>query len=74
MKKGWPVFLLLCAGCGGPTTEGPISTVDSHTVLASDSTPRILNLDNPHNDTAFSVALDSAGPTISPTDTVKKKQ
>ena len=62
-------------GCtsNGDSKEGPVSTVDSNTVEASDTTPSILYLDNPTSD-SFPVAMDSAGAIIEPQDTQYTKE
>lgn len=70
---GFLLFLAVGVGTAcsdGPAeTEGPeSSTIDSNTVNQSDSIPAILHLDNA-DDTTFSVALDSLGPTVNAGDT-----
>ncbi|HVG11783.1 MAG TPA: hypothetical protein VM843_02215 [Flavisolibacter sp.] len=67
---------LLGTGCSNGTAEneGPASsTIDSNTVNQGDSIPAILHLDNA-DDTTFSVALDSLGPTVDAVDTSGTRQ
>lgn len=55
-------------------TTSTTPTLDSNTVTpVADSNTAILYLDNPHSDT-FSIAMDSAGPTVTPADTILKKR
>jgi hypothetical protein len=68
------LLLLCCFGC--TTTEEEkdvhISTIDSNTVKITDTAPPLLYLDNPRLD-SFPMAMDSAGPTILPGDTIYQK-
>jgi hypothetical protein len=55
-------------------TTSTTPTLDSNTVApVVDSNTTILYLDNPLSDT-FSIAMDSAGPTVTPADTSVKKR
>ena len=69
------ILLLSITGCTdnaeSGTTNG-FSTVDSNTIIPSDTVPPTIYLDDPSLDT-FPMALDSAGPTIEPKDTQYKK-
>ncbi len=65
------LFLAACAGCTGSGPEKPVSTVDSNTIVTGDSIPAILHLDDAREDSSFSVALDSIGPTVDAADTFK---
>lgn len=53
--------------------EASISTVDSNTVGTTDTIPTLIYLDNSKQD-SFPVAMDSAGPTIEPDDTLYTKR
>ena len=55
-------------------TTSTTPTLDSNTVTpVADSNTAILYLDNPNSDT-FSIAMDSAGPTVTAADTSLKKR
>ena len=70
MKTIWVgVLLMVCASCHNNTPEPNTSTVDSNVAGAPDSIPATLYLDSHRVDTSFPVAMDSAGPTITPQDT-----
>ena len=65
--------IFLVAGCdAGQSKTQPMSTVDSNTIDTGDSTPAILHLDDARLDTSFTIALDSAVPSVSATDTTEK--
>ena len=69
------LFIVVMSGCsdGSEVVQQSLSTVDSNVVSIGDSTPAILHIDTTAgSDTAFDVAMDSAGPTITANDTLKK--
>lgn len=70
MQK-WIAALLLtgAVGCNNEDTTQNFSTVDSNVAGTPDSIPRRLYLDSLRKDTSVQVALDSAGPAVSPRDT-----
>lgn len=51
----------------------PLDTVDSNVVAIGDSTPAVLHLDGAATDTSYDVAMDSAGRTITPQDTIDQQ-
>ncbi|HZH95884.1 MAG TPA: hypothetical protein VEY06_08370 [Flavisolibacter sp.] len=64
--------IFLFAGCDERSSKTePMSTVDSNTIDNGDSTPAILHLDDARRDTLFTVALDSAAPSVNVTDTTR---
>ena len=70
--------LLAFTACDNDNAESATTsttpTLDSNTVTpVVDSNTAILYLDNPHSDT-FSIAMDSAGPTVTAADTSLKKR
>ena len=68
------IIVFIAAGCADKGSEpaAPLSTVDSNVVNLGDSTPAILHLDTiAGSDTAFDVAMDSAGRTITARDTIR---
>ena len=55
-------------------TTSATPTLDSNTIApVVDSNTTIMYLDNPHSDT-FSIAMDSAGPTVTAEDTSLRKK
>lgn len=76
MKK-WMIanlcFYLVACGNTEETPE-PVSTVDSNLANDVDTVLPELYIDSHAGDTSFSIAIDSAGPTIMPGDTNYKKR
>lgn len=68
------LFFILAPGCTGPSSKDPqsVSTVDSNVVSIGDTTAAILHIDTiAGSDTAFYVAMDSAGATLTAKDTIR---
>ena len=75
VMKFFLLGLLIVAGCTNQSErdQQTVSTVDSNMVAVGDSTPAILHIDTTAgNDTAFDVAMDSVGATITAKDTLRK--
>ena len=68
------IIFLLFISCNSEEPNNPLTTVDSNVAGNPDSIPATLHLDQRQGDTSFPVALDSAGPTISPQDTNYRKR
>ena len=71
------IFLLTITGCyndnADTETISVAPTIDSNTIApVVDSNTTLQYLDNPHSDT-FSIAMDSAGPTVTAADTSIRK-
>lgn len=62
-------MLVGVVSCNSKSPKQNFSTVDSNVAGNPDSIPSTLYLDSSRGDSSFSVALDSAGPTIKPQDT-----
>jgi hypothetical protein len=70
MKRCLAALLLSAVlSCNTKESGQDVSTVDSNVAGSPDSVPGNLYLDSFGKDTSVRVAMDSAGPTISPQDT-----
>lgn len=64
------MLIISVLSCNSNDPDQNLTTVDSNVAGTPDSMPRSLYLDSFRKDTSVTVAMDSAGPTISPQDTV----